>query len=271
MKRWALWVLLLLSLGVNVGILATLLVQHWREPAPVDPGLHDWPDGDDGTEPALETPAAPDRPPQAPSEPAPPAPTPATVPSAPRRAETEKPRSSEPRAASPRPETLEPVPAAPASPEPIVPEPATPEPAPTPMAPPDLSSPRADRVFQNLADRLGLAGEPRDRFLVVQHRAFESMRGERQRLVGARAALRRELAAPAPDQARVDAFLKEATAAQSAMEQTLVSSLLESRALLNPEQQRMYMRFVEERLRPAASPQRRALRDRYPQRRGVRR
>jgi len=139
------------------------------------------------------------------------------------------------------------------------------------MAPPDLSSPRADRVFQNLADRLGLAGEPRDRFLAVQRGAFESMRGERQRLWVARAALRRELAASSPDQARVDALLAEATAAQSAMEQTLVSSLLKSRAMLNPEQQRMYMRFVEERLRPAASMgQRRAGRDRFPGRRAGR-
>ena len=276
MKRWALWVLLLLSLGVNVGILATLLVQHWRQPPAVDPAFPDWLDADPTAEPEPAAPAPP-----AVHEPASPARPAATPPSSPRRAEPVRPRPTEPPTPTRQPETLETVPAVPAAPEAAAPLPAAPvqaapvQAAPEAALPPSTlaepAAPRADRVFQNLADRLGLAGEPRDRFLAVQRGAFESMRGERQRLWVARAALRRELAAPSPDQARVDALLAEATAAQSAMEQTLVSSLLKSRAMLNPEQQRMYMRFVEERLRPAASmSQRRAGRERFPGRRAGR-
>jgi Spy/CpxP family protein refolding chaperone len=192
MKRWWVWVLLLLSLGVNVGILATLGAQRLRRPGP----------------PAAEAPPAP----------------------------------------------------APAAPEPAAPSPEPPRatvPAPT---------------FQGLADRLGLEGEARRRFLDIQRRAFETMRAERQRMLAARAALRRELTAAAPDRARIDSLLAEAGAAQAALERSLVSSLLESRALLDPEQQRLYLRFVEERLRPAGAPRgpRRPLRERLLDRRGAR-
>ena len=37
MKRSWVWVALLLSLGINCGILATLLMQRWRQPAEAPP------------------------------------------------------------------------------------------------------------------------------------------------------------------------------------------------------------------------------------------
>jgi Spy/CpxP family protein refolding chaperone len=166
-KRWWLWIVLLLSLGVNVGILTTLAVDHLRR--------------DD-------------------------APLPAS--------------------------------------------------AGGPLRP----GPR----FQNLADRLGLEGERRERFLAIQQRAFERMRAERQRLMGARLALRRELVSGSSDRARIDTLLAEVTAAQAALERALIDSLLETREVLDPEQQRMYLRFVEERLRPGegAARERRPMRER---------
>ena len=103
MKRWWLWIVLLLSLGVNVGILTTLAVDRLR-----------------GGE-------------------APPA-------------------------------------------DPVSGRPARPAPG-----------------FQNLADRLGLEGERRQRFIDIQRGAFERMRGDRQRLRAARLELRRELVSGTSD------------------------------------------------------------------------
>lgn len=171
MKRWWVWVVLLLSLGVNVGILATLGAQRLREPAPAAPA---------STAPA----------PRRPSGPGP--------------------------------------------------------------------------GMQRLADRLGLEGETRRRFLDIQRDAFETMRGEREKLQSARQALRLELASEQPDRQRVESLLAEVSATQAALERALVGSFLESRALLDADQQRLYTRFVEERLRPQAPPgrDRRPLRQR---------
>jgi Spy/CpxP family protein refolding chaperone len=157
MKRWWVWVVLLLSLGINAGILATLAAQRLRGP---------------------------ERPPV---------------------------------------------------------------PAPAPAPGPDLGPAPS---FEHLADRLRLDGEARGRFLEIQRRTFETLRAERQNLQAARIALRRELLADRPDRQRVEALLDDTGAAQSALERTLVSSLLDSRALLDAEQQQLYMRFVEDRLRP---------------------
>ncbi len=167
MRRWWLWIVLLLSLGVNVGILTTLAIDHLR-------------------------------------------------------------RDDSP-----------------------------------PAATAGLSG-RPGPRFQNLADRLGLEGERRERFLEIQRRAFESMREERQRLIGARLELRRELVSGSSDRPRIDARLAEVTAAQAALERALIDSLLETREVLDPEQQRMYLRFVEERLRSSDVPprDRRPLRER---------
>src|SRR6185295_19051572 len=76
--------------------------------------------------------------------------------------------------------------------------------------------------FRTLADRLGLEGEARDRFVDIQRRAFESMRSGRQRVMASRAALRQELAADSPDRARIDALLEQTIAAQGEMEKALV-------------------------------------------------
>lgn len=163
MKRWWVWVVLLLSLGVNVGILATLGAQRLRGPGPAAPAT--------------------------PTEP-----SPRRLPSGP------------------------------------------------------------GPGMQRLADRLGLEGETRQRFLDIQRDAFETMRGEREKLQSARQALRRELASEQPDRQRVESLLAEVSATQAALERALVGSFLETRALLDPDQQRLYTRFVEERLRPQAPP-----------------
>lgn len=95
-----------------------------------------------------------------------------------------------------------------------------------------------------LADRLGLAGEARGRFLGIQRRFFRETLRHRQAVFAQHRALRRELVAPEPDRARVAEALERLSAARDALERSLVETVLESRELLDPVQEAEYLRFV---------------------------
>ena len=97
---------------------------------------------------------------------------------------------------------------------------------------------------ERLADRLGLEGETRERFLAVQRRWFESLletRRERHRLASE---LRRELASDRPDRARIAGLVELLGAAYAAGEAATAEAVLDSRALLDPHQQELYGRFL---------------------------
>jgi len=97
---------------------------------------------------------------------------------------------------------------------------------------------------ERLADRLGLEGETRDRFLAVQRRWFESLletRRERHRLASE---LRRELASDRPDRTRIAGLVERLGAAYAAGEAATAEAVLDSRALLDPRQQERYGRFL---------------------------
>lgn len=177
MRRWWLLVALLLSVGINGGILGTLAVQHFRQPAP---------------------PAGPE------FEPAP-----------------------------PRPGELEPPP-----------EPGGPPPGP---AAPDLAEPRPE--LGPLADRLGVTGESRRRFLDLQERFVAARREQRFRIVQLQAELRANLVAERPDRARVQAATQALGEAYAALDRALADNILATREILTPEQQRRFLVFVEARLR----------------------
>jgi hypothetical protein len=102
------------------------------------------------------------------------------------------------------------------------------------------------------ADRLRLGGEPRRRFLAIQQELFASSRADRARLAELRRELRLELAgAEAPDLARVDALLRESAAVQLRLERAFARSVVETRELLDPAQERLYLQWLG-RLRPLA-------------------
>jgi len=97
---------------------------------------------------------------------------------------------------------------------------------------------------ERLADRLGLEGETRERFLAVQRRWFETLaetRRERERLT---LELRRELAAELPDRARIAELVERLGEAYAAGEAATAEAVLDSRALLDPRQQELYGRFL---------------------------
>ncbi len=99
-------------------------------------------------------------------------------------------------------------------------------------------------ALPRLADRLRLEGEERRKFIDIQWNLFQEttrlrlQRGEIQR------ELKRELTREETDRKRVDALLAESARNHDAMERALVNSILSSRALLGPEQEREYLRFV---------------------------
>ena len=108
--------------------------------------------------------------------------------------------------------------------------------------------PRASR----LADRLGLEGEPRRRFLAVQQRFFERTVSLRFHMTETQREVRRELMSPEPDRRKIDALLQDSARDFLALEQALATNVVESRQLLDPQQEEEFLRVVAS-LRPQAA------------------
>ena len=168
MRRWGLWVALMLSVGVNIGVLLMVVADRraplrLEEPQLVEPLLPD--ELADPVEVVL-----PERP-EPLSAPAEPAPTPEAEPEPP-----------------PRPEASPPP--GPPSPSPPSQEPAPRDPLPSPQRAPSAEAlRRAEPKLELLADKLRLRGRQRARFLEAQRRFFTEVTARRVEL----ATLRREL------------------------------------------------------------------------------
>jgi Spy/CpxP family protein refolding chaperone len=121
---------------------------------------------------------------------------------------------------------------------------------PPPPPPEMLPAPVLEAGVERLADRLGLTGDPRQRFVELQRGFFETTRRERQRMVELHQELRAELTSGDPDRQRVEAILGELGQGYSAVEGALARLILDSREVLDPRQQRQYLIFLS-RLRGA--------------------
>jgi len=96
-----------------------------------------------------------------------------------------------------------------------------------------------------LADHLGLEGETRGRFIEVQRRLFGvhvESRLERARLGRE---MRRGLLAAEADRERVERLIEEMGLAYVAAEKATAETIFETRELLTPQQQRLYLHVVE--------------------------
>ncbi|MGD2113576.1 MAG: periplasmic heavy metal sensor [Acidobacteriota bacterium] len=182
-RRW-LGLALLLSLGVNLGILGVLAVERLRPPEPTAV-----------TEP--------------PPEPA--------------RASTSR---EDPAEYGPPSEGGD-----------VGPQGAGPRP---PAGPPPAIAWRLER----LADRLGLEGESRERFLEIQRDFFSGTFERRRRIVRLQEEFRRELAAPEPSEETVGELVLELSEARAALDRELARTVLRTRSLLGPERERDYLRFL---------------------------
>ena len=104
--------------------------------------------------------------------------------------------------------------------------------------------PAAPGRLAQLADRLGLQGEVRRRFLERQRQFFAETAGPRARLPEIRRQVRAELIRRHPDQARIDELLKEADDIFIMLERAVVANVLETRKLLGPEAEGKYVDLI---------------------------
>jgi Heavy-metal resistance len=101
-----------------------------------------------------------------------------------------------------------------------------------------------------LADHLELEGEPRRRFIDLQVRFFQETLRLRLEMGELRRELRRELVSRDPDPERVERLTRESSRIHLALEVATTRNVLATREILDPRQERQYLRILS-RLRPA--------------------
>ena len=111
--------------------------------------------------------------------------------------------------------------------------------------------PGADALprFRRLADHLGLEGEQRRQFLGLQRQLVEETLRVRIRQAETHREVRRELTSSEPDRERIDELLRQASRDFLTLEQALSRNILATREILDPDQQKEYLRIVS-RMRP---------------------
>jgi hypothetical protein len=111
---------------------------------------------------------------------------------------------------------------------------------------PEMANPAADPLprLPRLADRLGLEGEERRKFLDIQWDLFQQMTRLRLQMGEVHRELKRELTRSEPERQRVDALLQESARIYGSLERTLVDGVLATRKLLGPEKEEEYLRLV---------------------------
>lgn len=104
--------------------------------------------------------------------------------------------------------------------------------------------PGAPGRLPQLAERLGLQGEVRERFLERQRRFNRETAGPRKRLQVIRQQVRVELVRAHPDERRIDELLREGADLYLLLERSLTTDVLETRAMLPPEAERKYVDLI---------------------------
>jgi Spy/CpxP family protein refolding chaperone len=99
-------------------------------------------------------------------------------------------------------------------------------------------------MLGRLVERLGLEGEERQRFIAIQRQFFERQGALRRQLGDVQGALRREVAAAEPDPAKLEEILTRLHQLHFERDRLWIQSILESRKVLDPRQERLYMGFL---------------------------
>ena len=135
------------------------------------------------------------------------------------------------------------------------------------VEPPDRSAeaPREEReprIIRRMADELRLEGEKRAAFTQIQRTFFEQTLAARSRMARLQREIRAEVTATDPDRDALDQLLVELSAAHTDLERAFVINLLDSRELLDGEQERRFMHFLR-RIRHVRGEVERRFRDRW--------
>ncbi len=104
--------------------------------------------------------------------------------------------------------------------------------------------PAAPGRLQQLADRLGIEGPVRRRFIQRQRQFFAETAGPRARLPEIRREVRAELTRAEPDRARIDEMLREGSGIFLMLERALVANVIDSRRMLPPDADRKYVDLI---------------------------
>jgi hypothetical protein len=110
-----------------------------------------------------------------------------------------------------------------------------------------------EKRLARLADRLGLAGPERERFLALQRRFFSDTGKDRKRLQQIYRQVRRELISDHPDAEHVEQLLMESSQVYLRVERAVTTNVLETRKILKPEQESRFLELVEK-MRPGQGP-----------------
>jgi len=129
------------------------------------------------------------------------------------------------------------------------PKPQKPAEKPIPLPNVPNAQPGEPQRIIRLADRLGLEGEQRKRFIRLQGSFFAETVRLRTEQAETQRELRRVLAAPQPDRQRIESLLQESGRSFVELERAMAENVMSSRRLLNPEQEREFLRLVAS-LRP---------------------
>lgn len=109
---------------------------------------------------------------------------------------------------------------------------------------PDEIERRLPRIFQRIADEMGLEGEKRQEFLEIQRTFFLQGIAQRRRMMKAQDEIRRELWKDKVDQEKVRQMVRRTAQTQVAMEVAFVDQVLRTREILDEEQAEIYRRFL---------------------------
>ncbi len=108
--------------------------------------------------------------------------------------------------------------------------------------------PQAVGDTRDLARRVGLAEEETQAFRALHQSFFERARRQRRESMELRQRLLSELTADEPNGPRIDDILARLSTAEAEMERAMVETTLQSRELLDAEQEARYLRFLVSRL-----------------------
>ncbi len=99
--------------------------------------------------------------------------------------------------------------------------------------------------IERFADRLHLDDETRRAFVDRHEQYLDAAREPRLRLARLRTELRLELTAAEPDRAKTERLIDEAAATYAELERGIAGLVLDVRGMLEPGEQREYLRFLE--------------------------
>jgi Heavy-metal resistance len=99
-------------------------------------------------------------------------------------------------------------------------------------------------LLPRLADRLGLEGEDRRKFLDIQLDLYRETSRLRVQLGELHREVRREMTRDEPDRQRVEKLLNDSAQIYLALERSLVNHVLSTRDLLDADQRRQYLALV---------------------------